>query len=213
MLDLCTGGGERLAGFAPLPPLSIATESHGPNVRIAFECLRTTGAHVIHVDAETGNVFGPSGGEGSWPQRRLPFKDAAFDLIVCRHGSFSAEEISRLLRPNGTFISQLVGDDNYPHLNSCLQGAPTVWLSPGRPKPRTLEEAGLEVLERREAKPSAVFKDIGAIVYYLKAVPWQIADFDVESYRDRLRRLQEEIQDTAGLQTHSHRHLVVARKR
>lgn len=214
MLDLCTGGGERLAGFAPLPRLTIATEPHRPNVPIASERLGTVGAHVIQVDPETENVFGPSSRESRpCPRRRLPLQDSSFDLIVCRHGSFSAEEIARLLRPGGTFISQLVGEDNYPHLNSRLQGSPTVWIPPGGPKPRTLEEVGLDVLERSEARPRAVFKDIGAIVYYRKAVPWQIADFDVESYRDRLRCLHEEIQNRGGLQTHCHRHLVVARKK
>jgi len=76
-----------------------------------------------------------------------------------------------------------------------------------------LEEFGLEVLERQEAKPQAIFKDIGAIVYYLKAVPWQIADFDIERYLDRLHRLYEEMQNTCGLRTHYHRRFVVARKR
>jgi SAM-dependent methyltransferase len=176
--------------------------------------LRELGAVVVHVDDETQNSYGPSGGQdGPHPKRRLPFVHSSFDLITCRHGSYSSEEVARLLRPGGTFISQLVGEDNYPHLNSRLHGPRTAWIPPGSPKPPTLEEFGLDVLERQEAKPQSIFKDIGAIVYYLKAVPWQIADFDVEHYLDRLRRLYEEMQNTCGLRTHYHRRFVVARKR
>jgi len=152
-------------------------------------------------------------GDIGHPQRRLPFVDSSFDLVTCRHGSYSSEEVARLLRPGGTFIAQLVGEDNYPHLNSRLHGPRTVWIPPDSAKPPTLEEFGLEVLERQEAKPQAIFKDIGAIVYYLKAVPWQIADFDIERYLDRLHRLYEEMQNTCGLRTHYHRRFVVARKR
>jgi SAM-dependent methyltransferase len=214
MLDLCTGGGERLARLAPLPRVTIATESYGPNIPIASRRLREFDAVVVHVDAETQNSFGPSWGQnGPHPQRRLPFTDSSFDLIICRHGSYSSEEIARLLQPGGIFISQLVGEDNYPHLNSRLHGPPTVWIPPDGPKPPTLEDWELEVLQRMEAKPESIFKDIGAVVYYLKAVPWQIADFAVEPYLDRLRRLHEEMQDTGGLRTHYHRHLIFARKR
>jgi SAM-dependent methyltransferase len=214
MLDLCTGGGERLASLAPLPRITVATESHGPNVPIASRRLRKLGAHVVHVDQETQNCFGPSGGrDDPHPRRRLPFAESSFDLIICRHGSYSSEEIARLLRPGGTFIAQLVGENNYPHLNERLQGPRTVWLPPGGPRPPTLEEFGLDVIERREAKPRSIFKDIGAIVYYLKAVPWQIADFGVEPYLERLRSLHGEMLETGGLCTHRHRHLVVARKR
>lgn len=214
MLDLCTGGGERLAGLAPLPRITVATESYEPNVPIASRRLQNLGAVVVHADAETENSFGPSDGrDGPHPRRRLPFADSSFDLIICRHGSYSSEEVTCPLLPGGIFISQLVGEDNYPHLNRRLRGPHTVWFPPGSPKPSTLEEFGLDVLERQEAKPQSIFKDIGAIVYYLKAVPWQITDFDVERYRDHLRRLHEEMQDTGGLRTHYHRRLVVARKR
>ncbi|HEY1687152.1 MAG TPA: hypothetical protein VGG19_20495 [Tepidisphaeraceae bacterium] len=214
MLDLCTGGGERLASLASLPRLSIATESYQPNVQIASRRLGKLGAVVIHIDEQTQNAYGPSGDQNCpHPHRRLTFADSSFDLITCRHGYFSSEEVARLLQPGGIFISQLVGGDNYPHLNSRLEGPHTVWTLLGGPNPPTLEDSGLDVFERREAKPRAVFKDVGAIVYYLKAVPWQIAGFDVERYRDRLRCLHEEMQNTGGLHTHYHRRFTVARKR
>src|SRR5690348_13653285 len=37
LLDLCTGGGELLASFAPLPEHTVATESWAPNIPLARE--------------------------------------------------------------------------------------------------------------------------------------------------------------------------------
>jgi len=36
-------------------------------------------------------------------------------------------------------------------------------------------------------------------VYYLKAVPWQVPDFTVGAYRDRLFALHERIETEGGL--------------
>ena len=56
---------------------------------------------------------------------------------------------------------------------------------------RELEENGFTILEAKEAFPFQRFYDIGAIVYYLKAIPWQIPDFTVERYYEELYRIHE----------------------
>ena len=38
-----------------------------------------------------------------------------------------------------------------------------------------------------------VFKDVGAIVYYLKAVPWTVPGFSVETHYEYLLKLQDRI--------------------
>jgi SAM-dependent methyltransferase len=210
-LDLDTGGGERLAERTPLPELVVATESFAPNVSLAANRLRAIGARVVQVDANVQHQDGPGRGFDD-AARRLPFADESFDLTTCRHGSFCAHEVARVLRAGGHLVAQLVGSENLVELNAALHGPRTVWRSPDVSPPPTLEEAGLVLLERREAKPLAVFKDIGAIVYYLKAVPWQIPDFSVAKYKERLYRLHKSIAQAGGFRAHSHRHLIVARK-
>ncbi len=39
-----------------------------------------------------------------------------------------------------------------------------------------LEEVGFKILEQKEDLTKTRFYDVGAIVYYLKAVPWQVPD-------------------------------------
>ena len=54
-----------------------------------------------------------------------------------------------------------------------------------------LQAAGLAVVEQLEAFPETRVADIGAVVYYLRAIPWQIEGFTVEAYRDKLLALHQ----------------------
>ena len=209
LLDLDTGDGERLAAMAPLPRVAVATEPWEVNVVRAAGRLRAVGASVVQTDQEADNACGPV--DGNY-QRRLPLADESFDLVICRHGSFAAREVARVLKPGGWFMAQLVGHDNHRELNEALGGPMTVWGDLRQLAP-TLEEAGLEIVDRREDKPGATFRDIGAVVSYLLAVPWQIADFSIVMYRERLLKLHERMLEDHGLRTHAHRHLIVAHKR
>ncbi|HEY8286707.1 MAG TPA: class I SAM-dependent methyltransferase, partial [Chloroflexota bacterium] len=50
LLDMGTGGGEVLAGLAPLPPRTVATEGYAPNVEIARHRLAPLGVDVVAVE-------------------------------------------------------------------------------------------------------------------------------------------------------------------
>ncbi|NBE95548.1 class I SAM-dependent methyltransferase [Nonomuraea sp. KC401] len=85
LLDLGTGGGELLASLAPLPPRTVATEGHPPNVPVARRRLEPLGVEVV-----------AAGGEGT-----LPLPTGAFELIVDRHEAYDPHEVRRLLAPGG----------------------------------------------------------------------------------------------------------------
>lgn len=45
-----------------------------------------------------------------------------------------------------------------------------------------------------------IFKDVGAIVYYVKAVPWTVPpDFSVERYLNHLQQLQRRLEQEGAL--------------
>jgi SAM-dependent methyltransferase len=95
MLDLQCGGGEMLSRLPRFPPVMIATEGWGPNVAVAATHLRPRGAYIVVADDDRST---------------FPFADAAFDLVTSRHPVQTCwEEIARVLRPGGTFLSQQVG--------------------------------------------------------------------------------------------------------
>lgn len=198
LLDMGTGGGERLAALQPLPEHTYATEGWGPNVPVARARLEPLGVQVVEVQ------------EGE----RLPFEDDFFDMVINRHESFAAEEVWRVLKPGGRFVTQQVGGKIHLRLNELLQDQVAVpyadWVL--EKAAGELEARGFEVLEQREEYPKTVFMDIGAVVYYLKAIPWQIPGFSVAAYRERLWAVHELIREQGGLVVFSHLFYVEACK-
>ena len=164
-------------------------------IRLARERLEPLGVKVYEVEDDT----------------RLPFRDAQFDLVINRHESYEPAEVRRILHPGGRFVTQQVGGYNDTDLNALL-GAPEVgdsnWdLVHAR---RALEDAGFEVREAREAFPLTRFADVGAIVYLLKAIPWQIADFSVDRYFDGLKELEQRAHTEGYIAARGYRFLLDA---
>lgn len=196
LLDMGTGGGEFLASLAPLPAYTAATENYTPNVPVARWRLGPLGVDLVTLESDS----------------TLPFPDQHFDLIINRHESYDPAEVRRVLRGGGTFLTQQVGGDDNARLNEVL-GAPLPadrWSAADAC--RELTDAGFAIVRQLEAFPETRFFDIGAVVYYLKVISWQIEDFSVEGYRDALRHLHAQMITDGGLTTRSHRFLIEARR-
>ena len=125
----------------------------------------------------------------------LPFQDGQFDFIMNQHESYSASEVNRILSPNGTFLTQQVGGLDCAELNeqfnAPLNNEFASWSLEAACN--ELHENGFTILEAKEAFPFQRFYDVGAILYYLKAIPWQILDFTVERYYEELYRIHKVI--------------------
>jgi SAM-dependent methyltransferase len=195
-----TGGGEFLAGLlkdAALPQLTCATEGYPPNLPVAKARLEPLCVRVTqHISDD-----------------ELPFEDAQFDLVINRHESYSPREVRRILKLGGTFLTQQVGASDCIRLNELLQENAHLsyahWtLDFAR---RELEAAGMYVTLAQEEFPRTWFKDIGAVVYYLKVIPWQIPEFDLPSFRSRLFSMDQVMQTEGGLHLTSHRFILIAR--
>ncbi len=198
MLDIDTGGGELLSSLQPLPQSTYATEGYPPNVPVATNRLEPLGVKVVQV----------------WGDDLLPFEDGLFDLVINRHGSFIATELNRVLKPGGLFITQQVGGQNNFELNELIQEKPefkfSYWTL--NVAANQLVEAGFQILDKREEFPETVILDIGALIFQLKVVSWQIEDFSIEKYYDKLVQIHNMIQEKGDLRIKSHRFLIVAKK-
>jgi len=198
LLDMGTGGGEFLAAQTPLPPDTWATENYAPNMPIARGRLEPRGVRVVTGVADDA----------------LPFADGRFDLVINRHESFDADEIWRILKPGGRFMTQQVGGRDNLRLNELLQGVAAFEFDAWGLDiaVQQLTAAGLMVVEQLEAFPETRVSDIGAVVYYLRAIPWQIEDFTVQGYRDKLMALHQTMEREGGLRLTSHRFYIEAVK-
>jgi len=211
MLDLGTGGGEILSQLSPLPAITVATEAYLPNAFIAARRLSPLRVQVIAVEGAPENYSTLATPDANTPS--LPIRDRSFDLVINRHESYLAAEVLRILRPHGRFITQQCGGRNYAGLNDLL-GLPAPrfesWnLSNARAQ---LLAVGFDLLDMREQFTTVRFHDVGAIVYFLKAAPWQAPDFAVPKFRNRLSELHNQIENTGPIAIQAHHFLIEAEK-
>jgi len=197
MLDMGTGGGEILSTLAPFPPKTLATECYARNVWVARNRLEALGIQVIDTTADQENAH-------------LPFGDEEFDLIINRHEIYQPEELKRILKPGGVFLTQQCGGYGEVDLIERFTGkgtvAPIDWTA--NVARCQLENSGFEIVDVREVYPVSSFLDVGAVVYYLKATPWLIEDFSVERYRSQLLEIHKHILTHGNLDMRDQRFLI-----
>lgn len=198
LLDIDTGGGEFLLSLNhPSDKLS-ATEGYPPNVELCKKVLVPLGINFKEV----------------CDYKAMPFKDNTFDIIINRHGNYDANELYRILKPGGIFITQQVGGDNDRQLVELLL--------PGTPKPfpehnltREKEKfikAGFKILQGEESFGPIKFFDVGALVWFARIIEWEFPNFSVDKCFDRLLEAQKILESNGSVDGLTHRFLIVARK-
>jgi SAM-dependent methyltransferase len=204
MLDMGTGGGEVLSLFQHLPPVTYATEQYKPNVAVARKRLEPLGVKVFEIEEEKEPPFNAS----------LPFSDEFFDLVINRHEAYYPQELIRILKPGGVFITQQVGSVSVINLRQFLtEKSETVSNWNLKSAVEELESAGFQIITQQEDIQFYRFYDIGAVAYFMKVIPWIIEDFTIDKYKDRLWELHIQIQASGFYDTPLHRFIVVAQKR
>lgn len=198
LMDYDTGGGEFLLSLNHPYRKTSATEGYPPNVELCREKLTLLGINFKE-------CHDPS---------KIPFEDGAFDLIINRHGSFHAGEIHRLLRPDGLFITEQVGEDNdrdlvemvlrgtdkpFPHMNLLEQR-------------KNFENAGFHIIKAEEAYRPIKFYDMGAFVWFAHVIEWEFPDFSVDKCFSQLMKMQEIVDRDGKIEGTIHRYLIVAKK-
>ena len=197
-LDIQTGGGEVLATIPRPPAVLRATESWPPNLRVARRNLEPLGGRVVEAADD-----GP-----------LPFPDESFDLVVSRHPTTTPwDEIARVLRPGGTYLSQAVGAGSVRELTDFMMGPQPVSQARDPKRAASLAEAAaLTVVDLRQESLRMEFYDIAAVVHFLRKVLWTVPGFHVDIYRDKLAELHAQIQREGRFVAHSERFLIEATK-
>ncbi len=198
LLDIDTGGGEFLLSLRHPYENTGATEAYPPNVELCREALLPLG-----IDFRAGDG-----------KDALPFDDAAFDMIINRHGDFNAEEIHRALKDGGIFITEQVGAENDRELVELLLGKtelpfPEQYLATVR---KRFSDTGFDILDARECFRPIKFFDIGALVWFARIIEWEFPDFSVDRCKNRLLRAQRMLERNGCVEGRIHRFLLVCSK-
>lgn len=193
-------GGEVLAGALEAsgahPRTVRATESWEPNLALARAALAPWDGVVIASE-----------------NHEVPLPDESVDLIVSRHPVTTPwQQVARVLRPGGTFLSQQVGPGSVRELTAALMGQlPVSGREPAAARARA-KDAGLEVTRLEVASLPMTFADIAAVVVFLRKVIWIVPGFSIAEYRSPLRELHGRIRSDGPFRATSERFLIECRK-
>ena len=198
LLDYDTGGGEYLLSLNHPYENTCATEGYPPNVELCKKRLIPLG-----IDLRECN-----------DASNIPFEDETFDMMINRHGDFVPKEIYRVLKKNGIFVTEQVGNKNDRDLVKMVlpdteEPFPDLYLDKQK---QLFLEAGFKIIRAEEAFRPIVFYDIGAFVWFARIIEWEFPGFSVDKCFDRLLDLQKTIEKEGKISGTIHRYLVVAQK-
>ncbi len=176
----------------------VATEDYPPNFELATERLSAMGAEVVKVAVSNSST--------------MPFDDGEFDLVLNRHAAFNSSEVERILSGGGTFLAQQIHGMWAWDLMAAFDAAPQ-WpdATPELYVP-LLEAGGMAIETVEEWEGSLTFTDVGTIVYYLKAIPWEVPGFTVNSHLRYVLALQERVDGGEKLEFYAAKYLIEATK-
>jgi len=196
VLDVGTGGGEVLSRVAAgCSARVVATEEWHVNAPIARDRLRPLGVDVVRARVDKGEI---------------PFAAAAFDLVLSRHEAILPEDVDRVLRPGGLFLTQQVAKENLEELREFFPRM-TVWPDHFTGYQAAFRRMGYSVDARTHGRKVA-YATLGEVVFLLLVAPWEIDGFDPIAEIDDLLRLEDAHASPEGIALTEARYLIVAHK-
>ncbi len=203
VLDVDTGGGEvlsRLIAVSGFEGNGQALEPYWPNVAIARRNLEVHSV-VVHDTSEHAATLGES----------------SFDLILSRHGgSLSPKKLATLLKPNGHLVTEQIGDQTNQELRRLFGVQPEVqdaWPHNRSAAEEVFQHLDLAIVSLQSHRYTVRFADVGAVVYYLKAVPWEVPGFAIAKHAGSLLRLhRESMAKGYAIDTTYHAYLAIVAK-
>lgn len=182
VLDLGTEDGRFFATLAPFPHGSAATETWAPHLPLARRHLQPLGVDLYPVSVEEGP---------------LPFLDSRFSVVLARDEGFDPDEVVRVLRPGGVFLTEQ--PDSREGIRLCAVLGERLPWDPDEVTMETIAEvattAGLVVDRVSEHEAERRFTDLGAVLWFLRSRPWfvpglsDLSDRSIARYETELRAL------------------------
>lgn len=200
LLDIGTGGGERLLSIADCCLLLIGIDQSQNMIQSAnANSLKSKKPNIrfLHMDAE-----------------HLEFPRRFFDVVSCRQSPFNANEIAKVLTEEGVFLTQQVSEHDKLNLVQAFgrNRTPdedgtllTKYVS-------DLTQAGFSDIQTKEydaAEYYATYEDLLFLLKHTPTIPgfgeWD-QDFDI------LQQFIEDHQTAQGIRTNSKRFMIIARR-
>ncbi|CAM4023070.1 class I SAM-dependent methyltransferase [Lederbergia lenta] len=200
LLDIGTGGGENLLSIAHSFLFLIGIDLSSAMIEMAQTNLK---------ESNSSNVrfFQMSSDE-------LQFPLELFDVVTCRHAPFSSTEVAKVLKKDGYFFTQQVGEGDKINLKEAFKRGQLneengALLSK---YVRELKQAGFSEVTTFEYDATDYYQRPEDLIFLLKHTP-TIPNFGKET--DDIEVLNDFIKNNntpKGIRTNSKRFLIIARK-
>jgi len=201
VLDIGTGGGERFLKLAPFFGCGLGADI-SPDM-IAQARRNQAALPADHVTFEVMDTF------------HLPVHSASFDVVLNRHCNVAVDEVVRMLRPGGLFITQQVASRNTENMLEAFGWTSASfgegWWQPVAELAAAFEGVGCHVDARAEYDVRYWFLDVPSLLFWLKAVPLP-EPFDLDRHWHGVNRILDRYATDRGIETNEHRELLIVRK-
>jgi ubiquinone/menaquinone biosynthesis C-methylase UbiE len=201
VLDIGTGGGEIFLSFASYLREGIGVD-HNPTM---IETAKRNQANLAYRNIEFVEMDGGS----------LQFEANEFDMVILRHLRVYVDEIARVLRPGGYFITQLVGKRSSKNILEAFgwtadSFGPDWWQSVGE-LVQPFQNGDCHIVALGEYDVKYWFKDIPSLMFWMMSVPWP-EEIELEKHWQNINRILETSTSNRGIETNEHRGLLIAQK-
>ncbi len=202
VLDIGTGEGKRFLALAPHFGAGVGIDADPTMIQVARQ--NTPPSLVDKVSFEVVRA------------EALGFPDAAYDVVLNRHASVYVEEIVRVLRSDGIFITQQVGRRNTQNILAAFGWGPESygegWWQEMPTLVEQFQQNGCAIIARAEYDVRYWFRDVESLIFWLQSVPLP-EDFNIEKHWRQVAQIITEYRTPKGIETNEHRELLIVQKR
>lgn len=145
-------------------------------------------------------------------RNQLPFKDEKMDIVINELTNYDKFEVFRVLKPNGYFIVDQMGSDNYKEIANMFIPFRMKGRWDKENCSRTLSDIGMDIVDGFEEEGYIRFKSLAAVFTFMRSFsPERVDNYD--KYLNFYARILQEIQDKDFFDLTTHRFIVVAHKK
>jgi ubiquinone/menaquinone biosynthesis C-methylase UbiE len=201
LLDIGTGGGEALLQMSDAVLLLIGIDVSANMIGTANTNRKQANmANVRYMQMDASN---------------LEFPEHFFDVVSCRQAPFYADQVAKVLSPDGVFLTQQVGEGDKENLKRAFGRGQGDQDSYGQLKNKYLDDltqAGFKEIHSYEYDASEYYESAEDLIFLLKHTPI-IPDFgrDAQDFHILDSFIQENRTDQ-GIRTNAKRFMIIARR-
>lgn len=203
VLDVGTGGGELFLSLAHLFAQGVAVDHSARQITTALANKAKAGNTNIAFQVMEAS--------------QLDFPLSSFDLVLTSHLKIYPAQVAKMLRPNGYFITEIVGRRTHLNLLEAFGYTPDDfgpdWWQERVELVAQFAAVGCRLIAQGEMEVPYWITDFDSLIFYLKSVPWPDDDnFDIVKQWRGVQRILERHVSPRGVETSDHYELVIVRK-